>query len=217
MLKTLFDKYKHGLLFLYGLIYFPWFSYLNSNVTLNEKYYIIHLSIDDKIPFIEYFIIPYLIWFFYVTATIIFFFFKDKKGFYKYCAVLFSGMTVFLIISTIFSNGHDLRPTAFDNNSIFINLIKRLYQTDAPINIFPSIHVYNSICTHIAISKNSFLKNKKWLQHCSLILMISIICSTVFIKQHSIVDIIGAFILILIIYPLVYHTRRKTPSFRWEI
>ena len=35
-----------------------------------------HTALDDLIPFNEYFIVPYLMWFLYVAATIAFFFFK---------------------------------------------------------------------------------------------------------------------------------------------
>ena len=48
-------KYKHGLLLLYFLIYLPWFGYLEENVTTH--FHVIHVALDDKIPFCEYFII----------------------------------------------------------------------------------------------------------------------------------------------------------------
>lgn len=208
MIKSLLKKYKHALLLLYGFIYFPWFLY-NETVSL-EKYHIIYLPIDDKIPFIDFFIIPYLLWFAYVAGTLAYFFFKDVKGFYKLCFFLFTGMTLFLIISTVYPNGQNLRPTEFANENIFTMLIQKVYHADGQVNIFPSIHTYNSIGAHIAISRNEKLKKYKWLQIGSLFLMISIVCSTVFIKQHSILDLIASVVLSAVVFQFVYGNALET-------
>ena len=96
--RKFFHKYKHGLLQLYFLIYFPWFHWLEKTVT--SHFHTIHMEIDDMIPFIEYFIVPYFLWFAYVAFAIFYFFFKNKSEYYRLCAFLFIGMTVFLIIST---------------------------------------------------------------------------------------------------------------------
>ena len=61
----LIKKYKHAWVFGYILIYMPWFLYLEKHVTSN--YHVIHIAIDDKIPFVEYFIVPYLLWFVFIA------------------------------------------------------------------------------------------------------------------------------------------------------
>ena len=60
-------KYKHAWVFSYILIYMPWFMYLEKHVT--SGYHVIHSVIDNKIPFVEYFIVPYLLWFVFIAAT----------------------------------------------------------------------------------------------------------------------------------------------------
>ena len=120
------------------------------------------------------------------------------------CIMLGTGMTVFLIVSYIIPNGHDLRPASFKRNNIFTSLVMAMYQTDTPTNLFPSIHCYNSLVAHIAIAKNETLKNKKWLQTGSLVLCVSIILSTLFIKQHSMFDVLTAFAMTIIMYILIY-------------
>ena len=67
-LKELLKKYGHIWILGYGFIYLPWFMHLEKTVTSN--YHIMHSSLDDMIPFNEYFVIPYLLWFAYVTAAI---------------------------------------------------------------------------------------------------------------------------------------------------
>ncbi len=202
MWKTLFHKYKHAWVLLYLFIYLPWFIYVEKKVT--NHYHIIHMEIDDKIPFIEYFIIPYLLWFLYIAITILYFLLTNKSEYYKICAFLFIGMTVFLIVSTVYPNGHHLRPVSFTRDNIFVDMVKFIYKTDTSTNIFPSIHVYNSICCHIAIQKNSRLKQSKWAVPGSFILMLSICLSTIFIKQHSMFDVITAVIMVIAVYPIVY-------------
>lgn len=201
-MSKIFHKYKHIIpLIIYFIIYITWFGHLEHTV---KHYRIIHVALDDYIPFCEAFVIPYLLWFFYVAATIAFFFFKDKDDYYKSCIFLFTGMTIFLLISTIWPNGHRLRPYIIPQENIFTQLIASLYKADTPTNLWPSIHVYNSLGCHIAITKSRYFKRHKWIRFASLILCTSIIMSTMLIKQHSAFDVITAFILAAIMYVLVY-------------
>ena len=94
--KSFLKKYRHAWVLSYFLIYMPWFVYLEKRTDV--RHYMIHSPIDNHIPFIEYFIIPYLLWFIFIAVTVAYFLIKDKWGFYRLCAFLFSGMTIFLII-----------------------------------------------------------------------------------------------------------------------
>lgn len=206
-MRNFLNKYKHIWTLLYAFIYLPWFCYLEKNVTKNFN--IIHMKIDDIIPFCEYFIIPYLLWFFYVGIVLFYLFLKDIPNYYKNCLFLFTGMTIFLIISTIYPNGHTLRPIIFENENIFTIMVKNLYVTDTCTNIFPSIHVYNSIGAHLGVISNKTLKKNKKIICFSTLLMISIILSTMFLKQHSFFDVITALALSLLMYLIVYKVEFK--------
>ena len=180
----------------------PWFSWLEKHVTSN--YFVIHSVFDDYIPFIEIFIIPYLLWFVYVSGTVLYFFFTDKQGFYRICTLLITGMTLFLIICTIFPNGLNLRPSTFARDNIFVDLVRFIYRADTSTNVLPSLHVYNSIGCYIAIRNSQKLRQYKWVQNGSLVLTVSIVLSTMFLKQHSVVDVIAAIVMIYFIYQFVY-------------
>ena len=132
-------KYRHAWLLSYAFIYLTWFMFLERTVT--RDYHIMHASLDDLIPFNEYFIVPYFLWFIYVAGTLIFFLFRSKEDYYKMCAFLFSGMTLSLIICTFFHNGTDFRPVIDPNKNIFSAAVAALYKTDTNTNVFPSIHV----------------------------------------------------------------------------
>ncbi len=201
-IRSFFDKYKHAWVFLYGLIYLPWFTWLEKHVT--QDFHVIHMAVDDYIPFVEFFVVPYFLWFAYVAAGVAYFFFKNKQDFYRLCLFLFVGMTVFLIVSTIYPNGHNLRPDYFARENIFTHAAAWLYATDTPTNLFPSIHVYNSLGIHLAVSKSECFRDKKLIRALSLVLCTSIILATLFLKQHSFFDVITAFAMAGIMYGFVY-------------
>lgn len=217
-MKHLFYKYNHAYVFLYFLIYLPWFTWLEKNITFPPKY-MIEIPLDYKIPFCEYFIIPYMLWFFFIAIVVCYFFFQNRQEFYRLIYLLFIGMTLFLIISTLFPNGQQLRPTTFERQNIFTQLVQRLYRLDTPTNILPSIHVYNTLCVYYAIKVSSHMK-QSFSHNCYLVVLwltrllsISIILSTVLLKQHSILDVIGAFLLFLLFCPMIYKVGAKNYSY----
>lgn len=197
-------KYKHAVpLIIFFLIYVTWFGHIEKTI---HNYTLIHVSLDDYIPFCELFIIPYLSWFLYVAVVVAYFLFKDKEDYFKSCIFLCTGMTIFLLVSTLWPNGQDLRPLIMPRDNVFTRIISALYKTDTPTNLWPSIHVYNSIGCHLAIVKSRHFENKKGIRFASLILCSSIIMSTMFIKQHSVFDVTTAFIMASIMYLIVYRT-----------
>ena len=202
-LTELFRKYRHAWVFLYSFIYLSWYMYLER--TIVTEYHIMYTKIDDWIPFNEFFIIPYFIWFLYVASMLMFLFFKDVDEFYRFGLYLALGMSISLFICQIFPNGTNLRPTNLDpNKNIFTHLVAFIYKTDTPTNVFPSIHVFNSIATHVAIVRSKFFYNNMKVKVVSFIIMISICLSTLFLKQHSFLDVVGATILSYVIYQLIY-------------
>ncbi|CUX23474.1 phosphatase PAP2 family protein [Clostridium sp. C105KSO13] len=203
----LIKKYKHAWVFGYILIYMPWFMYLEKHVTSN--YHVIHIAIDDKIPFVEYFIVPYLLWFIFIAAIFLYFFFTDVEGFYKLAKLMFTGMTIFLIISTLIPNGVNLRPSYFPRNNIFTNLVKALYLADTPTNVLPSLHVFNSISACIAIRDSEALQKHKFISWSAYALTVLIILATMFLKQHSVIDVMAGGLMAYTLYQFVYEANKK--------
>jgi len=200
--REYYEKYKHIIpLIGYGIIYLTWFRLLELR---KVHYQVIEMDIDRKIPFVEIFIIPYLLWFLYMAVVIGYLFLKDRNDYYRCCLFLFTGMTIFLVISTLSPNGHHLRPLVMPRDNVFTSMISALYRTDTSTNLWPSIHVYNSIGSHLAIAKCRHLKGNKLVQLSSLLLCILIVLSTMLIKQHSVFDVITALILSVIMYIIVY-------------
>lgn len=202
-MKKFYERYKHAIpLFIYAIIYLSWFGYLEK--TVKRPANLIHMNLDDKIPFCEVFIVPYLLWFVYISAVVLYFFFKHKQDYYRACTFLFTGMTVFLVVSTLWPNGHHLRPAVMPRDNIFSTMVAMLYKTDTPTNLWPSIHVYNSLGAHFAVFRNEKLHRKPVVHIGSLVLCVSIILSTMFLKQHSVFDVLTAFIMAAVMYIVVY-------------
>ncbi len=202
-MKKLILKYKQAWVFLYGLIYFPWFLYLEHTVT--DRFHVIYSPLDDLIPFCEYFIIPYILWFIYMAAGMVFFLFlRPKQELYKLASFLFIGMSICLFICTIYPNGHTMRPDIDFDKNIFTRLVAFIYSADTNTNILPSIHVYGTIGVHIAVCKCETFKNYPAVKIISGVLAILICLSTVFLKQHSCLDGFAAIILAAVMYVLVY-------------
>lgn len=196
------ERLKYWWTVFYLPIYFALFTYLEKR---DVPVHIIGIPLDYKIPYIEAFIIPYLLWFPFMAVAFVGMFLFAKKEYAKMAAFLITGMTLFLIISWVYPNGLNLRPDGFDHVNIFTRLIDNLYSGDTSTNVFPSLHVFNSIGAAIAFIRVGKDTNKKWMGIVASILAILIILSTMFIKQHSVIDVIGAFLMALLLYIPIYY------------
>lgn len=85
----------------------------------------------------------------------------------------------------------------------FIKAVQMIYHTDTPTNVLPSIHVFNSLACCVAILKNQ-RKYKKSTDTACVVLTILIIMSTMFLKQHSVVDVVLAAMMYTGCYRIIY-------------
>lgn len=154
--------------------------------------------IDDKIPFIKYFIIPYYIWYVLILSMPYYYFKKDKNLLSKYLISYVICALVATIIFTVYPTTV-VRPNYLPNNSpinILVNLI--FWIDNPPLNCFPSMHCAISMLFILSIfdSKQAKLKTKIIITIISILIMIS----TLFIKQHVFIDLVSGDILMLLIY-----------------
>ena len=171
-MKKLMKKYGHVWILSYGLIYLPWFAALQQNV--GKPYHVMHTALDDLIPFNEYFIVPYLLWFLYVAAAIALFFLYQQGRLLPAVYLFIYRHDHQLLVCTLYPNGTDFRPAINPDKNIFCFLVAKLWSIDPCINVFPSIHAYNSIGVHISICRSQTLSKNKPLVWASGILMVSI-------------------------------------------
>ncbi len=201
---------KHPVIFMgmYLIVYFSIFILLEETVTPK---YIIHSPIDDIIPFCEYFIVPYLLWFLYVPGILFYLVSADRDTFWKMVKMMFVGNMLCLLIYALFPNGvHTKHYIPSDN--IFSHIVNIVYYTDTPTNVCPSIHVFDALSAHIALSRSRNVKNKPLIKNASCIFLILVCISTVTLKQHSIIDVLAAFILMFIMEKYAYKKDAQTHS-----
>ena len=208
ILKQFLSKYRHGLVIgIYSILYILVFHYLESRPI--HSYHIVHTVFDDLIPFCEFFIIPYLLWFPYMVLAVVYFIFfnKNRHEYYQLIFNLMMGMTIFLIVSYAYPNAQHLRPVEFPRDNIFTDVVRWLYKTDTPTNILPSIHVFNSLAIHMSLTNCQALRGKKNVRIVSFILTMLIIMSTMLLKQHSVIDVCMGATLALFGHLLFYPER----------
>lgn len=203
--ENLWIRYRHLMpVLLYMIFYLSIFTYAENRVPHNLHFLITEW--DRMIPFCEYFIVPYSLWFLYVAFAVLYFALieKDRSQYWSLVTSLGIGMTLFLIISLVYPNGHTLRPLYINRDNIFIDMVRALWRVDTSTNVLPSIHVFNAVAVHIALASCASLKKHPWVIHSSLVLCVLIVASTMFIKQHTVIDVISALILNIGCYCLVY-------------
>ena len=61
----------------------------------------------------------------------------EQTNFIDFVLMNLPGMTICLLIYTIFPNGHDLRIDSGIRDNIFINLVNFIYNNDTPTNVCP--------------------------------------------------------------------------------
>ncbi len=183
--------------------YLIWFHILE--IVPRRHYIEIGLKIDRMIPFCEYFIVLYLSWFAFVAIGGIYLYIRDREEYDRLMTVLVIGMTFFLVVSTLFPNRLNLRLAKMPRDNIFCRLVEFVWSTDTPTNVWPSIHVFNSISVAMGLTRSNCRKKKPvWLSAGIIIWAGMIILSTVFVKQHSVVDVIGGALLALCCFIYTY-------------
>lgn len=218
LIATISKKYGlyHGYpMAFYMIAYMIWFAVIER---IPRRYYIqVILKADRFIPLIEVFVIPYMSWFFFVAFGLVAVYYADREAFDKMCTVLMIGMTFFLLVSTFFPNKQPLRLFDLPRKNVFTWMIRKLWTTDTPTNVWPSIHVYNTAAIEIGFLKaDSDRMRRRSFRVLTLIWSVLIIASTVFIKQHSLFDVLSALAIIAVAYGYVYMAGHVLRFEKWD-
>ncbi|MGN1047509.1 MAG: phosphatase PAP2 family protein [Eubacteriales bacterium] len=166
----------------------------------------VYCPLDDLIPFCEYFIIPYYMWFVYLIGMIIYLGLMDIPNFRKYMWFIIISYSVTVVIYLVYPTCQNLRPVSFERDNIFTRIAAGLYSFDTNTNVCPSIHVLGMTASFCAGLKAKGMQSVPWkiFWWVSLIL---VCVSTVFLKQHSVIDIAAGAVLSFVTYIIVYKTK----------
>lgn len=146
-------------------------------------------AIDNMIPFVPIFIIPYLLWYPFITGSLVALAFKDRRTYFQTLIALCSGLVISYIFFFVFQSGIE-RPNIQLEENFLHTLIYYTYRFDEPYNCFPSIHVLTS---YLMLKGTRIFGRTIWAMTSTLSILIVI--STVLVKQHVIVDIVGGILI----------------------
>lgn len=185
---------------IYMVIYMPLFFWIE-RLEPAGGFNIIHTPLDDMIPVVEAFIVPYILWLPYLLISMVAIGIKSREASRKTSYMLMTGMTLFIIISLVYPNTLELRAQIPERENIFMSLVDHLHDIDTPTNVLPSLHVFDALCVaagiHMAFGK------RKLLLVLSDILVTLIILSTLFIKQHSVIDVLSAMVMFIVLFAVI--------------
>ena len=159
-------------------------------VGTHTKAWNIETSLDDKIPVIPWFVGIYL-------------------SFFIFCAINFMVMgylekTICGIFYLCFPTTN-LRPEIVGTD-FWSRMLAGLYQMDAAVNLFPSIHCMDSwFC--VVVLRN-IPRVPAWYMAVTWIWAVAICASTLFTKQHGILDVAAGIVLAELSYACVIRWKK---------
>ena len=200
-MKNYLKENKNRIIILFGAFIFQSLIYFITKLFQNNPVYL-NNAIDDRIPFIPSFVIFYVMWYLFLILIPLLILKYNKKVFDKYIVVSIVYAILEGIIFILFPTTMNRQPLVVTDISTWI--VDIIYKVDTPVcNLFPSAHCAFSILFIISI-----LDVKEIKKEYKVLIIISsllIILSTVFIKQHVVVDVLGA----LLIVPIYYILRKR--------
>lgn len=183
---------------LYWPVFMLFFLYVE-RLSPVEAYHPVSCALDDLIPFCESFLIPYLFWFVYLIGMHIYTLLYDIAAFRKLMRFVIISYSIVMVIYLLFPTCQDLRPTVFERDNPFTRFLYYFYQFDTNTNVCPSLHVVGSAAVWCASRHIKRFRTPFWrLAFGATALLICL--STVFLKQHSVIDVISAIPVCVIAY-----------------
>lgn len=201
------DEFRHLLLLLYWPLYGLLFLFAERFYKV-DKYTVVYSRFDDLIPFCEWFLIPYMFWFIYLVGMHIYTLLYDVEAFKKMMKFIIITYTVTIIIYFILPTCQELRPTAFERDNLLTQFMAGFYEFDTNTNVCPSIHVIGSF----AVMFTSYHCKGTNSPACKIAFTVTgiLICaSTLFLKQHSVIDVLTAIPLCIIAYVICFRDKKK--------
>lgn len=182
-------RFRHLLLLLGWVVYFM-FYFLTENLIPLEKCHVVHGALDDVIPFCEYFVIPYTLWYVLIVGSLLYFMLYNIDGFRRLSIFIMITQATAVIVYILWPSRQELRPEAFPRENFFTWVLSIIYNFDTPSGVCPSLHVAYSLGIASVWCKEKSVSG--WFK-AFIVVFVAVICiSTAFVKQHSVVDIYAA-------------------------
>ena len=165
--------------------------------------------VDRLFPFCEAFVIPYCLWYPLLILVGVYLLRSDVPAYRRYMRFLAATFFLSELVWLLLPNGQALRPAVMPRENLLSVLVAMIYRADTCTNVFPSVHVVGSVGAALAVWDSPRLRSHP-LPRLGVPVLAALICvSTLFIKQHSVLDVAGGLVLSLLAAVPIY--RRKRP------
>ncbi|MBR4071803.1 MAG: phosphatase PAP2 family protein [Clostridia bacterium] len=202
------DRFRHLNLLFYWLLFGLMFFLLERVVPV-DSYYPMYCRWDNYIPFNELFVFPYMFWFVFLIGIHGYTLLYDIEAFRKLMKYIILTYSAALIVFILFPNCQQLRPAEFERDNILTQFMAAFYKFDTNTNVCPSLHVIGSVAVLTSAVNIKRFQTPTWMTF-FIISTILISISTIFLKQHSVTDIIAALpICFLAYFPCYVAVPRK--------
>ena len=186
------------------LIYLPAYLLLFYLVEhmVTQSYWVSWCPLDDWIPFVRQFVYFYVLWYPLMVGMTLWLLARDKRAFVRYGWTVIIGLSASIALFFLFPSIQELRPAQVPGSDLAAMLVRAIYAVDTNTNVFPSMHVVGTLAAVRAAWDTERIS--KGARRAIAALGVLINLSTVFIKQHSALDILGGAVLFAIVALPVY-------------
>jgi len=116
-------------------------------------------------------------------------------------------MTISTVIFIVYPSCQNLRPEQLPRDNLLTRIVQLLYAIDTNTNVFPSEHAIGALVVLLSSLHTKGLRSP--LKTTVITVLTILICmSTVFLKQHSILDVIAAIPITLFAYWICYGRKK---------
>lgn len=195
-------EFSHVLL----LLFWPLFGIAFSTLELLRPLEACHpvwCPLDDLIPFNEWFLLPYLFWFVFLVGMNLYLLLFDPKAFRRFMYFIIGTYSATILFYILYPTCQNLRPESFARDNFLTRFMAAFYAFDTNTNVCPSMHVIGSFAVAFAAWDTERFRTLFWkTAFFAMAMLISV--ATLFVKQHSAVDVISAFGVCAVGYVAVY-------------
>jgi membrane-associated phospholipid phosphatase len=150
--------------------------------------YSLMTDLDRQIPFIKGFVVPYLFWYVFLAVGFLYLVYQDRSNYFQTLVEFVIGLLLCYSVYAIYQTTVP-RPD-IEGSDWLLRTVQWVYRSDEPFNCFPSTHVLTAY-----LMMRAYLRSKRIaMSHTILVtsMAVLIIVSTLFVKQHVLMDIVGA-------------------------
>ncbi|KRE65591.1 phosphatase PAP2 family protein [Paenibacillus sp. Soil750] len=164
--------------------------------------YSLMTDLDRQIPFIQGFVVPYLSWYLFLAVGFLYLAYQDRSNYFQTLVEFVIGLLLCYSVYAIYQTTVP-RPD-IQGSDWLLRTVQWVYRSDEPFNCFPSTHVLTAY-----LMMRAYIRSKRIAKPYTILvasMAVLIIVSTLFVKQHVLMDIVGA---VLVAEGVVYVVERS--------